>query len=313
MFETPQRTMCMGMAVALTAFCLETARAQEAPATQPTNTAVATSNALPGTVVGHALTNAPAPSVPHTPPASNLATSAESAIPTNHPAPAGALPPSGETLITPAMEESSCFWGCWRIGTRYTHFKLKDKTRGEPFNGSFVGTITQIDEEQDNVPNKLYIQYRLPKVPVWLGVSYDHARAVTMDDGNGDGIVDHLGGDGSVDLPGYIAYVQADWENSTRLMPYVQLGYAFYQSEFKPNANWSDSGRRQMNLKDTTGTELAGGVAVRLYKNWSADLFAQLMTVKDVKGDYVLNGQKQQDIIFTMSYMAYGAGVSCTF
>lgn len=298
MFRTMLRATFSGVAVTLGVLCVSASRAQEVPAAQP---APAAPQAKP--VNEAASTTTPAVTTPAVTPAE-----AQTNAPVSVVAPAVS---AEEPLVTP--EESSCFWGCWRVGTRYSHFKLKDKTRGEPFNGSFVGSITQISEEQDNTPNKLYLQYRLPKLPLWVGISYDHVRAKTMDDGDGDGIVDNLGGDGSVDLPGYVPYVQAAWDNSTRCTPYVQAGYAFYQAEFKPNANWSDGGRRRMNLGDTTGVELAGGLAVRLYKTWFADVFAQMVNVKDVTGDFTLNGEKQSDIVFTMSYTAYGAGVGCTF
>ena len=45
----------------------------------------------------------------------------------------------------------------WQVGTRYLHVELQDKTRGEPFNGSFVGTITEITEDQDNAPKNSYV------------------------------------------------------------------------------------------------------------------------------------------------------------
>ena len=201
----------------------------------------------------------------------------------------------------------------WQVGTRYLHVELQDKTRGEPFNGSFVGTITEITEDQDNAPDKAYVQYRLMRTPFWIGVSYDHVSARTMDDSDGDGIADRGGGDGFVDMEGLIPYIQAAWDNKTRVTPFAQIGFAFYNADFKADSNWSDGGRRRMNLDDTTGVEFSGGLNLRLYKNISADVFARYMKVDDIGGDFILNGEKQSDIVFTMSYVAYGAGISCRF
>jgi opacity protein-like surface antigen len=220
-----------------------------------------------------------------------------------------------DPTTAPILESGNEAWKdtSWQVGTRLMRIELQDKTRGEPFKGSFVGTITEITEDQDSAPDKVYAQYRLMKTPCWIGVSYDHVSARTMDDSNGDGIADRGGGDGFVDIQGFIPYIQAAWDNKTRMTPFVQAGYALYNAEFKADSNWSDGGRRKMNLDNTTGVELAGGLNVRLYKNWSADVFARYMEVDDVTGDFLLNGEKQSDIVFTMSYLAYGAGISCRF
>jgi hypothetical protein len=37
------------------------------------------------------------------------------------------------------------------------------------------------------------------------------------------------------------------------------------------------------------------------------------MQVDDITGEYLMDGRKQSDIIFTMSYTAFGAGLSCRF
>jgi hypothetical protein len=91
------------------------------------------------------------------------------------------------------------------------------------------------------------------------------------------------------------------------------VGYAFYQCEFDELPSWSSGGRKVMNLDSTTGFELAGGLGIRLYKNLSADLYVRQMQVDDITGEYLMDGRKQSDIIFTMSYTAFGAGLSCRF
>ncbi len=203
----------------------------------------------------------------------------------------------------------------WQVGTRYTEVKLQDKSRGTPGDGSFFGTITGITEEQDSAPNKVYLQYRLFKSPVWLGVSYDHVTARTMDDSNGDGVADLGGGDGSEEIQGVIPYLQAAWDNESRFSPYVQAGLGFYQAEFKPNS-WGNNGQRFVQAKsNVTGVELAGGLNIRLYKNLSADIFAKYMKIDDIAGDWYFNYGNNYGgpFIMTMSYVAYGAGLNLRF
>lgn len=258
-----------------------------------------------------------APVVVHT------ATNAPVHVVTNAPVPHVVLAPTNQ-VVAPVVEGVSIeegqtfFVDTWQhpsfqVGTRFLDVQLQDKTRGESRNGSFVGTITEITEEQDHSPDKLYAQVRVPKTFLWVGVSYDHVRAQTMDDSNGDGVADTSGGDGSVDIAGYIPYLQAVWDNQTRFTPYLEVGYAFYQCEFDELPSWSSGGRKVMNLDSTTGFELAGGLGIRLYKNLSADLYIRQMQVDDITGEYLMDGRKQSDIIFTMSYTAFGAGLSCRF
>ena len=225
-------------------------------------------------------------------------------------------PPAAEAVAVPEGVTDEAAWAAtsWQIGTRYTEVRLQDKTRGTPGNGSYFGTITGITEKQDGWPNKAYVQYRLFKSPVWLGVSYDHVVATTMDDSNGDGLPDSGGSDGDEEIQGAIPYLQAAWDNSTRLTPFAEIGFGFYEAKFQPNS-WGDNGRRWVDAKkNVTGVELAGGLNIRLYKNISADLFAKYMKIDDIKGDWYYNhGNHGGPFVMTMSYMAYGAGLNWRF
>jgi opacity protein-like surface antigen len=224
------------------------------------------------------------------------------------------LPPV-DVAVIPELDESAAWKATqWQVGTRYTQVKLQDKTRRTPGEGSFFGTITEITEKQDGFPNKVYLQYRLFDSPVWFGVSYDHVTARTMDDGNGDGIPDPSGGDGDEEIQGVIPYLHAAWDNATRLTPYAQAGIAFYQAKFLPNS-WGDNGTRWVSAKsNVTGVELGGGLNVRIYKNLSADLFAKYMKIDDITGDwYYARGLHGGPFVMTMSYTAYGAGLSFRF
>ena len=226
------------------------------------------------------------------------------------------LVPATVAAVPSGIVDESEAWksASWQVGTRYTQVKLQDKTRGTPGNGSYFGTITEITEKQDGFPNKVYLQYRLFQSPVWFGVSYDHVVAQTMDDGNGDGIPDTSGGDGNEEIQGVIPYLQAAWDNSSRFTPYAQAGLGFYHAKFLPNS-WGDNGMRWVSAKgNVTGVELGGGLNVRIYKNLSADLFAKYMKVDDITGDwYYAYGAHGGPFVMTMSYVAYGAGVSWRF
>lgn len=303
---------------------------------------VAASNAVPAVVAEPAVTNAPAVEAHPVAPVVHPPAVTHPAPVVVHPAtnvPAHTAPATGHVTNTmhhtaatnallvpvhqpePVVSEQDLEkeLGAWRVGTRYTQYSLLDNKRGKPRDGSYFGTITEITEDQDNTPNKLYLQYCLFESPVWLGVSYDHVTAVTMDDSNGDDIPDRGGGDGYEEIKGYIVYLQAVWENETRMTPFVQAGMGFYKAEFVPNS-WGDNGQRWVDAKSqVTGQELAGGLNVRIMGGLSADLFAKYMHVDDITGDWYYGGSNKQggyrggDFIMTMSYTAYGIGLNYRF
>ena len=219
--------------------------------------------------------------------------------------PVASAPVVGQANPSPEWETDVSTSSCWMIGTRVTQFSLKDDTRGERFKDSFMGTITEIEAEQDNTPDKLFVQYRLPETVVWIGVSYDHIRAKTLDEG---------GTDGSVEISGFIPYLQARWENETVAVPYIEVGLAFYKADFEESDEWSDHGRRYVELDGSVmGREIAGGVAIQVYKGLSVDLYAQYMDVDDITGDYYINDRRDGDVIFTLSHVTYGIGAQVQF
>jgi len=218
-----------------------------------------------------------------------------------------------EVAPVPPVEAGTRF--DWRVGTRYLNTSLQDKHRGTEFNGSFVGTLTELKDKQDSIPDKLFVQGRLMDWPVWIGVSYDRALAKTWEGNrppekiaNGE-----FGSDGDVDLRGVIPYVQGVWENSTRFTPYVEMGMGFYESKFDALSSWSEGGNNRIDLGSTKGWEIAGGTGIRIYKQWSADLYARYMKLDDVTGTFHSRGSEGQPVVFTMSYVAFGVGVAYGF
>ena len=236
---------------------------------------------------------------------SALAQESRSAV--SSPAPGVSSVPAEEAKVTVPEIEAEAGTGSWMIGTRVTHFDLLDDTRGSQGQDSFMGSIYMLKDEQDHAPNKLFLQYCLVKSPFWTGVSYDHLRAAAWDDG---------GTDGTVDIEGFVPYVQARWVNETRMVPYVEVGLAFYKASFDESEDWSDGGRRTVDLdSNVMGREIAGGVAVRVYEGLSIDFYAQYMDVDDIEGSYSVDGgySKDGDAIFTMSHVTYGIGAQYQF
>lgn len=254
------------------------------PAAVPVPEAVVSTNApaVPATnAVAPAVTNVPAP----------VATNVAAPVPPHHVPVIEAATPAKPAEAPEAGERDN-----WLVGTRVMGISLSDKTAD-------MGSIKKIEENQDYAPIRLFVQRRIAEAPVWVGVSYDQVSAKTLDSG---------GGDGDVELQGLIPYIQAGWENSSCFRPYVELGFALYQADFKENS-WSDGGRRTVKLDDPTGFELAGGVDVALARGWHLDVYLRSMSIDDVKGGYYIDGRKDGPATYTMSYVGYGLGVAHAF
>jgi len=192
--------------------------------------------------------------------------------------------------------------GRLEIGTRWTRFTLLKSHQGEPFHGSFVGSITELREEQDQWPNKLFVQYGLSPY-VWAGLSYDHLRARAWDSG---------GGDGSIDMQGVMPYVAARWANRTRWTPYAEAGLVYYRTSFDSDPNWANNGQREFALDNTCGYALALGCDCALTRNWSAGLYGRYTYAK-VNGSFFDFGQDLQDFTFPVSHWTYGVGAKHAF
>ena len=213
--------------------------------------------------------------------------------------------------VSPVPPVSAGIPGDWRVGTRYLLDSLQDRHRGTEFNGSFVGTLTELKNKQDDVPDKLFGQGRIMDSPVWIGVSYDRVLAKTWEGNRPAGLPGNT--DGNVDLRGVIPYVQGEWDNSTPFTPYLDAGPCFYQSKFDADSNWANGGQRQISLGNAKGWEVSGGTGIRVYKNWSADLYVRYTHINDVAGIFYNFGRFQGNAVFTMSYLAVGVGVTCDF
>ena len=193
------------------------------------------------------------------------------------------------------------------IGTRINHIVLLDDKRGEPYNGSFVGSVTQLREDQDYLPVRFYVQYKFWSY-LGIGASYDKVGAEAGDWGlHGPGTG---GADGTVELSGPLLYLLGCYPNSTRFTPFCELGAALYSADFEGDAGWG--GGKEMVLEDKNGFYCALGCDCRLHDWWSINIYGRYVNV-DVDGVYNLNGDYREDVLFTMSHLAFGIGAKYTF
>ena len=187
------------------------------------------------------------------------------------------------------------------IGTRITHVVLLEDSRGEPYNGSFVGSITMLKEDQDYLPTKFYVQYKFMPC-LGIGLSYDRVGAEAWD---------HGGTDGTTVLSGPLLYLLGCYPNSTKFTPFCELGAAFYSADFDAASGWSMPGKDFV-LDNTQGFYLALGCDWQIMEQFSVNVYGRYVD-SDVDGVYTHPVNSDEDIIFTMSHLAFGVGAKFTF
>lgn len=196
----------------------------------------------------------------------------------------------------------------FELGTRSLYIDLITDKKGEPFDGSFIGSINELKADQNYLPFHPYVQALVPleKVRLGLGLTYDELKVATEDGG---------GGDGDVEMKAWTVYAIVVWPlEESALTPYGEIGYARYMNTFNADPAWYDNGRRNFELSDSAGLHLAIGADYVFSENWSANLYIRYVDV-EVDGEYVFRGDDRppEPFTFPMEHMAYGLGVKYTF
>lgn len=195
----------------------------------------------------------------------------------------------------------------FELGVRSLGIWLTDDRKGEPFNGSYVGSIYKLKAKQNWVPIHPYaqVEFALPG-GLWLGVgaTYSHVDTETLDDGGGDGDVE------SDLVMGYAVLERPVW----RLRPYVEAGGGWAFNTFDEDASWGANGRREFVLEDSPVWMAGGGIGLALATHFTLDAHVRYVHY-DVDGTYVFRGDSRPDtdFTFTTSHVAAGVGLSYAF
>ncbi|MGF1529848.1 MAG: hypothetical protein ACFCU4_00620 [Puniceicoccaceae bacterium] len=204
------------------------------------------------------------------------------------------------------------------IGTRILAFSLLESQRGDKREGkfpreSFLGSLTNLEEEQNYAPIYFFLQYDI--YPWWgFGISYDRREIRTDDWKSNDG---GQGGDGNFISSGPILYTSLQYHNESRYTPYGEIGFALYSNKFEPLASWSEGGIRQFVVEDDVGFYLAGGVTIEIIKHLSLDLHLRYVN-SGIKTEYyfmdIERQRRPQEVsTFPIDYIGYGIGIKATF
>lgn len=236
-------------------------------------------------------------------------------------------PADSSTSTTESAAESNPFWNTYieghlQLGTRSVYRVLTDGDSGHKGgyqgDGTFLGTIYGLEENQNMLPTALTLAYYFNK---YLGVqlAYDSISAETR-------AIDIYTGlektDGDVNLSGPTISLLARYTNSTPVTPYIGVGLGFYSASFDADPNWSYNPRHEghvynhMDVESVVGIHFLAGADWLFYENWALNLTIQY-TKADVDAAYdrYYDGEltATQEGHFPMDNVAIGLGVSYHF
>lgn len=205
------------------------------------------------------------------------------------PAARAAEPPGkpGDPAHAQTPAEPSSWQDHLTLGTRLTCFILQDST-----SASFLGTIHELDENQDYLPWKLYASWQFN--PKWgLELTWDQIAADAK-----TSVADHHT-DGTFGLAGPILDGVYRLDRHGRFTPYVQCGLAWLLGDFDPEPWWGlgypsegvwleygatgeprNGVTREITLDDAPGLVAAAGSRVALSRRWSGDILLRYMYIE---------------------------------
>lgn len=217
-----------------------------------------------------------------------------------------------KTVASPVEKDfySSYIMYKLEIGTRMAQYSLLEDSRGEPNNGSFMGTSTRLQENQNYLPAKLYVQYRItPYFGAGLGIDqYDFCVGDWGIEGAGTG-----GSDGKISLSGPLFYLFGRYPNDGYFTPFCELGFAFYNTSFDADEGWASTNDKGVTLDSTHGIYVGAGCDFEVNEQFLVDVYLRYMSISDVSGAWYLLGSKAGDVVLTPSYFSMGLGARFFF
>ena len=197
------------------------------------------------------------------------------------------------------------------IGTRIIGVSLLEDTKGtgtDTRDDNFLGSIDQLDVDQNYAPTRLYAQYFFSDY-VGAGISYDKVEA---DAG------DSRGSDGMLGIQGAIIYLVGRYPTESGFTPFAEAGVGLYHSSFDENADWEDDGdyKRYMDVDDPTALVLGLGCDYAITATLSVNLYTRLVTNTDMDADHYNSkapSTPRQSGDFNLDYVGYGIGIKYAF
>lgn len=193
------------------------------------------------------------------------------------------------------------------IGTRALYMSLLDDKKGRPFENSFIGSIHKLEADQNMLPIHPYVQATaaVGDFNLGLGFTYSYFKVSTRDNG---------GGDGAVKTDALSLYAIASYSAPFNLTPFVEAGVGMAMNSFDAFSDWSEGGKREFDLDDSTLFYVGGGIDYAVMDHWLLNVYVRYMTY-DVDGEYIYRGDSRpaQSFTFPLEHIGFGVGLAYAF
>lgn len=238
-----------------------------------------------------------------------------------------------------ASEKESDFYtdylsGRLEIGTRVTYTILTESDSGAAGGGqgegTFLGTIYALDENQDYIPKNIFARYYFSKY-IGIELAYDSVEAETVAPSD----YTTTKTDGDVSLSGPTISLVGRYPNSSSFTPYVSLGIGFFSGDFEESADWAlgyydpaeyaalgspstsyNGVTRVMDVDDEIAVLFGIGIAYSFTEHFSLDMSLQYTVAE---ADATFSSYKygtltsEQDGSFPLDNVAVRAGLTYSF
>ena len=208
-----------------------------------------------------------------------------------------------DTTAATSADTKSFLTDHLEIGTRITYFRLLNEN-----DKSFLGSIDHLGDSQDYNPSKVFVDWLFCPYG-GLELTWDRIEAVATTSTSDN----HT--DGKFLLDGPILTAFARYPNKSILTPYAGVGVAYYHTDFEAQDWWAqgfaspqdfvDFGKpstdrnnkgRAISTDTTAGFVATAGTAIKITKNWSADLYFRYSSINlDAHFMLTTDGQVSDD------------------
>jgi len=200
------------------------------------------------------------------------------------------------------------------VGIRTTRHKLKETDRGEPFDGSFIGSIDQLRLLPDESPN-YHLVIRYAPIP-YAGIGYQTDQLVirTQTSIPRESRIGDRDTDGNLIVKGEMPFVFVRYLFFNCLEPYAEYGRARFKNSFDPDPWWFADGLREFVVEDAKTTYWGFGVGITIGKHVVLDIYTRSIKT-DVDAVYFFrgDGRDPEPFVFPASHRTHGLTASVRF
>lgn len=200
------------------------------------------------------------------------------------------------------------------IGVRTTKHRLRETDRGEPFDGSFIGSIDQLRLLPNESP-RYHLVIRYAPIP-YAGIGYQTDKLVirTQTSIPRERRMGDRDTDGNLVIDGRMPFVFVRYNWRGWIEPYAEYGRAKYDNSFDPDLEWFADGRRQFVVEDTKASYWSFGLGITIQRHIVIDIYTRNIDM-DIDAVYYFRGDDRdpEPFVFPASHRTQGISATIRF